>query len=674
MGLKLLKSRSTQSTNNHGKKTKKKNKTELETSRSTTESVDSINPPSFDHVPYDLNLSRDDDVSSIHFGESVSSPDFVFTAPPASSSRNNKNNSSMPAPPPLKFVRSDSQVKQRQRYRRPQSPSLSPSQLSRESATPPIDNTTHHPLPPLTSDLFLSFVVSSQEEDVNGKNIVHETLQRHVKKTVENQRLHNDSLSRTLSLRRRRTSVPVNVDDVSFAEQQDASTINDLVGTHLQRGNVTGAIEVYQVVLSSRQTQQQSQLYSQLSLLYILDGNSKRAIWSSERALQLQLEQQGQESQEFVAALVNLGMVLLHCKLAKKALSEFRQALQLECQLVGYHHKSIPLLLNNMAIIHAVLGDADAAMVLLQESLQLQRDAHYQADLNSLQNMATTLLNVGIVASKRNDYDSATCLFEEGLLVMESILGVDDDYVQVCAARMQDLLQQQYTNTTVPLPKPIKMPVFGHFDGIPMRQGSHPVDVVIMGSLKHELTLQARVHNAVTTTFRSGMIGIPMRKASFPIDVDADEVLDAELHLEAIHAQVLKHVQHGEIDEGLDLLRSTLRNHRKKYGAIHHLVGTGLHNIALVNLYTGRYKDAEWYFQEAISVRVAALGTNHVDGSTSMLKLGMIQMANGNLDMAYVTLTQVLHARRKELGHHQPEVSLLRIVRWPMHAGHILMS
>ena len=41
-----------------------------------------------------------------------------------------------------------------------------------------------------------------------------------------------------------------------------------------------------------------------------------------------------------------------------------------------------------------------------------------------------------------------------------------------------------------------------------------------------------------------------------------------------------------------------------------------------------------------------------------MLKLGMIQMANDNLDTAYVTFTQVLHTRRSVIGYQQPEVSI----------------
>lgn len=46
-----------------------------------------------------------------------------------------------------------------------------------------------------------------------------------------------------------------------------------------------------------------------------------------------------------------------------------------------------------------------------------------------------------------------------------------------------------------------------------------------------------------------------------------------------------------------------------------------------------------------------------------MLKLGMIQMANDNLDSAYATFTQVLDTRRKSIGHQQPEVSLILLYR-----------
>jgi hypothetical protein len=276
-------------------------------------------------------------------------------------------------------------------------------------------------------------------------------------------------------------------------------------------------------------------------------------------------------------------------------------------------------MLNNLAVAHLVLGDADESFVVLQESLELLRHARNKADLSSLQQMATTYLNLGIVAFKRHDGIHAASFFEQGLMVLESILGADNAFVQLCTTSLEQLLVHRDSNSAVP--RIVKMPVFGYSDGIPMRHGSRPVDVIFMGSLKHELTLEQRVRNAVTSTFRSGMLGIIVERTppkSVPIDLDEGIVMDAELRLREIHALTLQHVRRNEIDEALELLQSTLRSHKLKYGQVHPLVGTALHNIALVNLFAGRYKGAEWYFQEAVSVRVAALGTHHPDVSVSL--------------------------------------------------------
>lgn len=595
MGMKLLRGgrSSRKDTNNNKQDT-------LPTTRIEHESLSThgdsshpvVTPPhALDHV------REDDDVSSIHFGESVSSPTYCYTQAPPQSRRTPRF---LATPPPLKFVRSDSHV---MNHERPTA--VSPT--SRGSATPPIDNTTRSS-PALTSLLYLSLVTFELKNTTSGKHVVRETLQRHVYTSVEDELFHTTTA--------RRKSVPVDVDNCDFV-QEDEGVYEEMAMRHLQRRDVPAAMNVYQTLVSSSGNKfQQSQLYSQLSVLYVLHGNRQKAVWSSERSLAI-YRKEGL-AQEQVTSLLEMGVMLLYSQKPNDALRKFRQAFQLECKLVGYHHSSIPLLLNNMAVAHVVLGDSDESFILLKESLELQRNAQ-QTNLESLKQMGITLLNLGIVSSKRKAHIEATSYFEEGLMVMESILGVDNAFVQLCSTTLEELIVQRNSFTGLP-PKRVKMPVFGNADGIPIGALHHPVDVIVMGSLQHELTLEQRVRNAVTSTFRSSMLGVVERKPpkSVPIDVDGDRVLDAELHLSGIHSLVLQHTRRNEIDEALELLRSTLRSHKTKYGQVHHLVGTALHNIALVNLFAGRYKDAEWYFQEAVSVRIAALGTDHPDISVSV--------------------------------------------------------
>ena len=72
-----------------------------------------------------------------------------------------------------------------------------------------------------------------------------------------------------------------------------------------------------------------------------------------------------------------------------------------------------------------------------------------------------------------------------------------------------------------------------------------------------------------------------------------------------------------EYMDALDLFESALRNHKEKYGEIHHLVGTGLHNCGIVHMMAENYGQAKLCFQEAVTVRTAALGDSHPDVAVS---------------------------------------------------------
>ena len=226
-----------------------------------------------------------------------------------------------------------------------------------------------------------------------------------------------------------------------------------------------------------------------------------------------------------MAAWHNWGIVLLYKRKPTEELAQFCQALHLECKLVGYNHACIPLLLNNLAICHGMLKDWNVSTVLLQESLQLLRDCQH-ADLKSLRYMATTLTNLGIVSSKRKDYNQAASYFEEGLMVMESIVGEDDAFLH--SGRKWSCGWHTHPNTGFWI-------CGWHFFAIGVASsGCRRHESVIT----REQTLETRVQKAVMSSFRSSMTGMTQIKASIPIDVDRDTIVDAELHLAAIHVRV----------------------------------------------------------------------------------------------------------------------------------------
>jgi tetratricopeptide (TPR) repeat protein len=397
------------------------------------------------------------------------------------------------------------------------------------------------------------------------------------------------------------------LDDGLFVDEDDnVSVIDDMALRDLRKGNYKGAIDVLSTLLQSQRTKHHESnvqaLYSQLSVLYILTNNPRKALHCALRA------------KKGVLGFMELGMVNLAHSSPQAALSCWRQALQLQCKLGGYHHFSIPLLLNNMACVHYLEKRGEVALMLLEESLALQRE-HHAADIRELKDMATCLLNLGMANEQMQNYERALSLVEQGFMVMESVIPQENEYLLACRnalERLTSLIGSNETPSTTSRKRITTMPVFGYSDGIPMRQGTHPVDTILMGSLKVESTLEGRVHKAVVASMS---FEGPKSLESVPVDLDGELVQDAELHLSGIHAQVLQHLSRDEIDEALELLRSACKSHKVKYGNVHHLVGTALHNIAMVNLYAKRYKDAQWYFQEAVSVRVAALGTDHPDVS-----------------------------------------------------------
>jgi len=69
--------------------------------------------------------------------------------------------------------------------------------------------------------------------------------------------------------------------------------------------------------------------------------------------------------------------------------------------------------------------------------------------------------------------------------------------------------------------------------------------------------------------------------------------------------------QRNEFKDALDLFERALRSHTDKYGEVHHLVGTALHNCGIVHMLAENYGEAKLCFQGALEVRTAAVGVSH---------------------------------------------------------------
>ena len=75
--------------------------------------------------------------------------------------------------------------------------------------------------------------------------------------------------------------------------------------------------------------------------------------------------------------------------------------------------------------------------------------------------------------------------------------------------------------------------------------------------------------------------------------------------------------QQKKFNKALSALTTILKSHLTIHSEKHHLVGSCLHSIGVVRMYSGKYKNAMVSFEGAIRIRKDALGKNHPDVAVS---------------------------------------------------------
>lgn len=72
--------------------------------------------------------------------------------------------------------------------------------------------------------------------------------------------------------------------------------------------------------------------------------------------------------------------------------------------------------------------------------------------------------------------------------------------------------------------------------------------------------------------------------------------------------------QAGNFDDAISVFQKILKGLEMRHGnEPHHLIGTTLHNIGLLQLWQGQYQEAWENFNQAGSIRMKALSKNHPD-------------------------------------------------------------
>lgn len=132
-------------------------------------------------------------------------------------------------------------------------------------------------------------------------------------------------------------------------------------------------------------------------------------------------------------------------------------------------------------------------------------------------------------------------------------------------------------------------------------------------------------------------LGSPPRRSSLPVDMDKARVAGGFQSVTSTQDAALAHLKHDEIDEALELfediifayyayfersLKARERNPELQSGLgttdFKPYIGAALHNLGILNLLNGEYKEALSFFSRALDNRKACLGEGHPDHVVSI--------------------------------------------------------
>jgi len=186
-----------------------------------------------------------------------------------------------------------------------------------------------------------------------------------------------------------------------------------------------------------------------LGICHLKKRDYASAIRVCRDAVEIRKAALGGRHPDVAVSLAQLGIAHLECGQHRKALVAFREALQIRRMLLGPKHPKVARLLNNTGCALFELNEMRGAMLAFEETLDIQRsmmkspDAAFGDDGSGspsssaaeqlLLSTAATLCNIGSIRLRLGDADGAIVALEEALLVQQSVLGDDHQIVLATA-------------------------------------------------------------------------------------------------------------------------------------------------------------------------------------------------------------------------------------------------
>eukprot|EP00544_Gedaniella_sp_CCMP2646_P006230 CAMPEP_0202503000 /NCGR_PEP_ID=MMETSP1361-20130828/40613_1 /ASSEMBLY_ACC=CAM_ASM_000849 /TAXON_ID=210615 /ORGANISM="Staurosira complex sp., Strain CCMP2646" /LENGTH=362 /DNA_ID=CAMNT_0049136133 /DNA_START=90 /DNA_END=1178 /DNA_ORIENTATION=+ len=166
-----------------------------------------------------------------------------------------------------------------------------------------------------------------------------------------------------------------------------------------------------------------------MAVVYLFAGQSDKAFSLFEQAVALKRASFGKDHIQVASSLVEIGIQLFSQERFQEAMAVFEESKRIRLKSMPPKHPLVAMVLNNIACCEFLLKNNVASLEAFQEACDIQHDAlgsTARADLDLL-HAAITLCNFGYMKLGLKEYEEAQAVFEEALLIQQSVLADDNN-------------------------------------------------------------------------------------------------------------------------------------------------------------------------------------------------------------------------------------------------------
>lgn len=271
-------------------------------------------------------------------------------------------------------------------------------------------------------------------------------------------------------------SLSQKIEDSAFLEaEKNLQAIQEVATEHLQQGEYSEALEVFQEILRGLLTRYGEEhprvgtAVHNIGVVHMRRSDYTKAVVAYKEAVRVRKMVLENDHPDVAVSLAQLGMAYLELNKHQRAIGAFREALRIRRKCYGNYHSKVGKVLNNIGCALYELDELEVARVAFEEALDIQRrilkndsnETETKSNDAALLSIASTQSNIASIKLYYGEFDEALLDLEEALLMQESVLGDDNalvqrtreslEWLEVQRAQQQEFLAKQGSNVKVEL-------------------------------------------------------------------------------------------------------------------------------------------------------------------------------------------------------------------------------